>query len=91
MQEEQSSNRERISEQKMENKLEERTTAETFSDYANLLWRWAWLLVLSALLAGGTAYWVSIRQTRVKRRLEKSRVPFRLRRDDGAWEIGNCG
>ena len=47
----------------MDNKLEVRTTAETFSDYANLLWRWAWLLVLCALLAGGTAYWVSSRQT----------------------------
>jgi len=47
----------------MDINLEEKTTAETFSDYANVLWRWAWLLVLCALLAGGTAYWVSIRQT----------------------------
>jgi non-specific protein-tyrosine kinase len=43
----------------MDNHLEERTTAETVSDYASLLWHWAWLLVLCALLAGGTAYWVS--------------------------------
>ncbi len=47
----------------MDNNLEERTSAETFSDYANLLWHWAWLLILCALLAGGTAYWVSSRQT----------------------------
>ncbi len=48
---------------KMDDENEEIITAETFRDYANLLWRWAWLLVLCALLAGGTAYWVSIRQT----------------------------
>jgi len=47
----------------MDQNLEERTTAETFSNSAKLLWRWAWLLVLCALLAGGTAYWVSRRQT----------------------------
>lgn len=49
----------------MDNQLEERTTADTFSDYANLLWHWAWLLVLYALLAGGTAYWVSRHQTSI--------------------------
>jgi non-specific protein-tyrosine kinase len=49
---------------KMDNNIiEERTSAETFSDYANLLWHWAWLLILCALLAGGTAYWVSRNQT----------------------------
>ena len=45
------------------NTIEERSTAETFREYANLLWRWLWLLVLSALLAGGIAYWVSKKQT----------------------------
>ena len=50
---------------KMDNKPEERTTAEKFSDYANLFWRWAWLLVLCALLAGGTTYWQSRKQTPV--------------------------
>ncbi|MFA5874662.1 MAG: polysaccharide biosynthesis tyrosine autokinase [Anaerolineales bacterium] len=38
-------------------------TAETFREYAGLLWHWAWLLVLCTLLAGGTAYWVSRHQT----------------------------
>ncbi|HEX7541410.1 MAG TPA: Wzz/FepE/Etk N-terminal domain-containing protein, partial [Anaerolineales bacterium] len=47
----------------MENLSEEQSSAELITDYANLIWRWAWLLVLCALLAGGTAYWVSSRQT----------------------------
>ena len=46
-----------------ENKLEERTTAEIFNEYASLLLRWSWLLILLALIAGGTAYEVSKRGT----------------------------
>ncbi len=49
----------------MENQFEQRTTADTFSEYAGLLWHWAWLLVLCAILAGGTAYFVSSYQTPV--------------------------
>lgn len=49
----------------MENNLEEKSTAEIFNEYTNLLWRWAWLLVLCALLAGGIAYWISRHQTPV--------------------------
>ena len=48
-----------------ENKFEERTTAEVFSEYASLLLRWSWLLILLALIAGGTAYEVSKRGTPV--------------------------
>jgi succinoglycan biosynthesis transport protein ExoP len=44
-----------------ENKLEERSTAEIFTEYASLLWHWAWLLILLALIAGVTAYFVSRR------------------------------
>jgi len=49
----------------MENQTlpEEQSTAEMITEYASLLWRWTWLLVLVAVLAGGTAYWVSRRQT----------------------------
>lgn len=50
---------------KMENDFEEKTTAEIINEYANLLWRWAWLLVLFTLLAGGITYWVSSHQTSV--------------------------
>jgi polysaccharide biosynthesis transport protein len=46
-----------------ENRLEERTAAEIFSEYAALLLRWSWLLILLALIAGGTAYEVSRRDT----------------------------
>lgn len=49
----------------METNLEPQTNAEILGEYAALLWRWAWLLVLCALLAGGTAYWVFRRQTPV--------------------------
>ena len=47
----------------MDNHLEERSTAELFSQYATLLLQWSWLLILFAVLAGGTAYYLSKRQT----------------------------
>src|SRR5512142_1614809 len=47
--------------------IEERTTAEIFTEYATLLWHWAWLLILLALIAGATAYYVSNRQAPVYR------------------------
>jgi capsular exopolysaccharide synthesis family protein len=47
----------------MDNQSEERSTAELFSQYASLLLRWSWLLILMALLAGGVAYLVASRQT----------------------------
>ena len=50
-----------------ENQVEERTTAEIFTEYAGLLWHWAWLLILLALIAGGTAYFFSKRQAPVYR------------------------
>ena len=50
-----------------ENKLEERSTAEIFTEYASLLWHWAWLLILLAVIAGGTAYFVSRRGTPIYR------------------------
>ncbi|MGA2488612.1 MAG: polysaccharide biosynthesis tyrosine autokinase [Anaerolineales bacterium] len=49
----------------MDSNNEPRTTAEKVSEYATLLWKWAWLLILSALLAGGVAYWVARHQTPV--------------------------
>ena len=47
----------------MDNQLEQRSAAELFSEYATLLFQWSWLLILLALLAGGTAYYLSKRQT----------------------------
>ena len=44
---------------------EEQSTAEMITEYASLLWRWAWLLILLAVLAGGSAYFFSRRQTPV--------------------------
>lgn len=38
-------------------------TADTLRDYATLLKRWAWLMFLCVLIAGGIAYWVSRQQT----------------------------
>src|SRR5512143_1920422 len=47
--------------------VEERSTAEIFTEYASLLWHWAWLLILLALIAGGTAYFISRRGTPIYR------------------------
>ena len=47
----------------MDNQPEERTAAELFGEYANLLWRRLWLLVLLACLAGGAAFMISWQQT----------------------------
>ena len=49
----------------MDNHLEARSTSELFSQYASLLLQWSWLLILLAVLAGGTAYFISDRSTRV--------------------------
>jgi len=49
----------------MDNHLEERSTSELFSQYAGLLLQWSWLLILLAVLAGGTAYYISERSTRI--------------------------
>jgi capsular exopolysaccharide synthesis family protein len=49
----------------MDNHIEERSTAELFSQYATLLLQWSWLLILLAVLAGGTAYYISNRSTRI--------------------------
>jgi capsular polysaccharide biosynthesis protein len=48
-----------------ENKFEERSTADIFNEYAGLLLRWSWLLILLALIAAGTAYEVSKRSAPV--------------------------
>ncbi len=47
------------------NKSEEQSNAEMITEYASLFWRWAWLLILLAALAGGSAYYLSSRQTPV--------------------------
>ncbi len=49
----------------MDNHLEERSTADLFNQYATLLLQWSWLLILLAVLAGGTAYYISDRSTRI--------------------------
>jgi len=49
----------------LDNQPEERTAAELFGEYANLLWRRLWLLVLLACLAGGVAFFISWQQTPV--------------------------
>ena len=49
----------------MESHSEERSTSELFSQYATLLLQWSWLLILLALIAGGTAYYITNRSTRI--------------------------
>ena len=41
---------------------EEQSTADMISEYAGLLLHWLWLVVLLALIGGGTAYYLSSRQ-----------------------------
>jgi non-specific protein-tyrosine kinase len=47
----------------METENDERSTVEVFLEYVNLLWRWTWLLVIIAVVAGVCAYYISQRQT----------------------------
>ncbi len=49
----------------MDDQVEERSSAELFGEYADLLLRWSWLLILLACLAGGVAYYISLQQTPV--------------------------
>jgi non-specific protein-tyrosine kinase len=44
---------------------EERSSLESILEYAQILWRWAWLIVLAAVIAGGVAYYITNRQPRV--------------------------
>ena len=46
-----------------ENQHKEKSTDEIITEYAGLLWHWAWLLLLFALIAGLGAYFFSYRQT----------------------------
>ncbi len=46
----------------MENELEERSSLESILEYGQLLWHWAWLLALAALLTGAATYYVASRQ-----------------------------
>jgi capsular polysaccharide biosynthesis protein len=45
------------------NLAEEQSTADMISEYANLLWHWVWLLILLAIIFGGTSYYLSSKQT----------------------------
>ncbi len=49
----------------MENELEERSSLESILDYAQTLWRWAWLLLLVAIASGAVAYYLTNQKPRV--------------------------
>ena len=49
----------------MENELEERSILESILDYAQTLWRWAWLLLLVAIASGAVAYYLTNQKPRV--------------------------
>jgi non-specific protein-tyrosine kinase len=44
---------------------EDQNNSENLQEYAQILWHWAWLLLLSALLAGLAAFFISNQQARV--------------------------
>jgi succinoglycan biosynthesis transport protein ExoP len=47
----------------MEYHSDEKTTVNIIAEYGSLLWHWAWLLALLAVIAGGSSYFLSSRQT----------------------------
>jgi non-specific protein-tyrosine kinase len=49
----------------MENDLEERSSLDSIMEYLQILWHWAWLLLLAAGIAGGVAYYLTNQQTRM--------------------------
>lgn len=49
----------------MDNEPEERSSLESIMQYAQILWHWAWLLALAALIAGVAAYFITNRQPRI--------------------------
>ena len=49
----------------MENRSEERPFSLVIYEYALILWKWAWLIILCAFLAATAAYLISIMQTPV--------------------------
>jgi len=49
----------------MENELEERSSLESILEYARIILRWAWLIVLVALIAGFISYFLANQQPRI--------------------------
>jgi non-specific protein-tyrosine kinase len=49
----------------LDTETEERSSLESVLEYAQILWHWAWLLILAAVLAGGVAYYITNQQQRV--------------------------
>ena len=49
----------------MENDFEERSSLDSIMEYLQILWHWAWLLILAAGIAGGVAYYLTNQQTRM--------------------------
>ncbi len=49
----------------METDLEERSSLESIMQYVQILWRWSWVLVLAAAIAGVIAYSLTNKQTRM--------------------------
>ncbi|MCX6053377.1 MAG: polysaccharide biosynthesis tyrosine autokinase [Chloroflexi bacterium] len=49
----------------MENEIEDQNSLESILVYAPILWHWAWLLLLSSIIAGLSAYFISNQQIRI--------------------------
>lgn len=49
----------------MENELEERSSLESILEYARIILRWAWLILLVALVAGFISYFLANQQPRI--------------------------
>jgi len=49
----------------MDSNLEDRSSLESISEYLKVIWRWAWFLILAALITGTAAYFITARQPSV--------------------------
>ena len=49
----------------LDTEVEERSSLESILEYTHILWHWAWLLILAAVIAGAAAYYLTNQQTRI--------------------------
>ncbi len=49
----------------MDSNVEDRSSLESMSEYLKVIWRWAWFLILAAIITGIAAYFITERQPSV--------------------------
>ncbi len=49
----------------MDTDVDEQSSLGSILEYVQILWHWAWLLVLAAVIAGGVSYYLTNQQPRM--------------------------